>query len=225
MDSTGASGEPTEYVRNAQIAAWDAVASRFARYELLLPGQPSFVCLASACPAHCCRKYSVSLGEAEVDRMTRASGLQPLHFLESEDGEPIALPLAQPYLLARREGACALLGPDLLCGQYEGRPDACRQYPHHVLFIDRQDAKPVYGDLPRMAEAMAWLEPVPSSEPVCMPLLVRHLDCPGFDGPPLSYAIWLSLMHETTYLQYAQLRPEIDAATHGGVLDSKSGNA
>jgi hypothetical protein len=32
-------------------------------------------------------------------------------------------------------------------------------------------------------------------------------------------------MHETTYLQYAQLRPEIDAATHGGVLDSKSGNA
>ena len=223
METRGRSGELTAYIRNAQLATWDSVAGHFGRYELLLPGQPSFVCLASECPAHCCRKYSVSLGEAEVERMTRASGLAPLHFLECEDGEPIALALAQPYLLARRDGACALLGPDLLCGQYEGRPDACRQYPHHVLFIDRDESKPVYGDLARMAQAMAWLEPKPAIEPKCMPLLVRHLDCPGFEGPPLSYADWLVLMHETTYLQYAQLRPDIASAAHAGVLDSNHG--
>ncbi len=211
MESKRASGKATERTLTAQRSAWKSVEQRFNGYALLMPGDPQFVCLATDCPAHCCRKYSVSLGEVEVERMVRASGLQPVYFLESEDGAPISLPLAQPYLLARADGACKLLGEQLLCGQYEGRPDACRQYPHHVLFIDTDEAKPVYGDLPRMAEAMSWFEDGDANEPACVPILVRHLDCPGFDGEPLPADDWLALIHETTYLQYAQLRPHIEA--------------
>lgn len=218
MESNRASGKAKERTLAAQQRAWKAVESRFSGYALLMPGDPQFVCLATDCPAHCCRKYSVSLGADEVDRMVRASGLQPVYFLESEDGEPISLPLAQPFLLAREDGACKLLGDQMLCGQYEGRPDACRQYPHHVLFIDTEEEKPVYGDLQRMAEAMAWFGEDDSSEPSCVPILVRHLDCPGFDGVPLAEADWLELIHETTHLQYAQLRLHIAALP--GVLDS-----
>lgn len=217
MESNRAPGNAKEETLAAQKLAWEAVRARFSGYALLMPGDPQFVCLATECPAHCCRKYSVSLGAHEVDRMVAASGLQPVYFLESEDGEPIALPLAQPFLLAREDGACKLLGDQLLCGQYEGRPDACRQYPHHVLFIDTEHAKPVYGDLERMAEAMAWFDKGTHSESRCVPILVRHLDCPGFDGPPLPTSDWLDLVHETTYLQYAQLRPHI--AAFAGVLD------
>lgn len=183
-----------------------------------MPGDQQFVCLATDCPSHCCRKYTVSLGDVEVERMIRESGRQPIHFLECEDGEPIAFPLAQPYVLAREDGACKLLGDHLLCGEYEGRPDACRQYPHHVLFIDISAAKPVYGDLSRMAEAMRWFETGDASETDCVPILVRHLDCPGFGGEPLDAGEWLDLIGETTYLQYAQLRPHIEALPC--VLDS-----
>lgn len=195
--------------------AWDAVRERFAVYALHSPGDSTFVCLATDCPAHCCRKYSVSLGELEVERMVRASGLSPSRFLETENGEPIAFPLAQPFMLSRANGACSLLGPELLCGQYEGRPDACRQYPHHVLFIDRERGKPVYGDLERMAEGARWFANPGTDAPACVPILIRHLDCPGFDGPALEIDDWQALMRETTNLQYADLRPLVAAGATG----------
>ncbi len=202
----------TEIAVSILREAWATVRERFAVYDLLSPGDSTFECLSTDCPAHCCRKYSVSLGQGEVDRMVNSSGLLPSRFLETENGEPIAFPLAQPFMLSRTDGACTLLGPDLLCGQYEGRPDACRQYPHHVLFIDRANGKPVYGDLERMAEGMSWFLSPGAEVPACVPILIRHLDCPGFDGPPLKSNDWTGLMDETVRLQYADLRPLLPAA-------------
>jgi hypothetical protein len=190
----------------AMALAWESVSARFAAYALLLPGDASFVCQASLCVAHCCRKFSVALGEAEVARMRRSSGLRPVDFLEEEDGEPITLPLAQPYLLARKDGQCSLLGDDLMCGQYEGRPDACRLYPHHVIFIDAATARPVHSDLGGMraslTSAVAGPEPLPYS-----PVLIRHLECPGFTGSPLARQDWVSLLRTTALLQYSSLAP------------------
>ena len=182
-------------------AAWEAMRERFPAYELLLPGSTSFICKAEACEAHCCKVYSVSLGAREVERMRASSGLQMIEFLESEDGEPLALPLAQPYLLARREGTCALLGPDLRCGQYHGRPDACRLYPHFVIVMRSEDAKPIYSDVANVRAASA-ASVTGESHQGFVPLLLRHLECPGFTGPPLSEAEWRELIMETTRLQY-----------------------
>lgn len=184
--------------------AWDAVAERFPAYELLSPGSASFLCLASECPSHCCKIFSVSLNEREVERMRRFSALEPVEFLESENGAPIALPLAQPYLLARRDGQCGLLGEHLLCGQYEGRPDSCRLYPHFVLFFDPETLRPVHGDIEGMRASMyAVLDGAYAPAPYT-PVLIRHLDCPGFGGPPLGEEAWRELFVETCRLQYSE---------------------
>jgi Fe-S-cluster containining protein len=180
---------------------WDLVGGRFPAYELLLPGSTSFICKAEKCESHCCKVYSVSLGEREVTRMRRASSLQPIQFLESENGEPIFLPLAQPYLLARREGTCTLLGPDLRCGQYHGRPDACRLYPHFVIVIHTPTIKPIYSDV-KNVRAAVQASACGDDPGDYVPLLLRHLECPGFTGPPLSEEEWSGLITETAHLQY-----------------------
>lgn len=41
--------------------------------------------------------------------------------------------LVQVILVARFEGACPNLRPDLRCGIYDARPDACRIYPAEVI--------------------------------------------------------------------------------------------
>jgi Fe-S-cluster containining protein len=181
--------------------AWAAIAERFTAYELVVPGSATFICQAQACAAHCCKVFSVALGDREVTRMTAASGRQPLAFLELEGGEPITLPLLQPYLLARKDGSCVLLGADLLCGEYEGRPDACRLYPHFVLFVDETTGRPVHGDPDRMAQAVAAALDGSEAMPL-VPLLLRHLECPGFTGPPLAEPAWRGLLGETYRLQY-----------------------
>lgn len=191
--------------------AWEELAARLPAYELVLPGAPSFECLIERCPRHCCRIYNVSLGEWEVGRLARESGLSPSRFLESEDGVPLALPLAQPYTLRREAGQCALLAPDMRCGQYHGRPNACRLYPHFVLFVDGETGRPVHGDLAGMDDAArAFLG---GAEPTLTPVLLRHLDCPGFGGPPLGEAGWLALLRETCQLQYGLLDPPEGAWT------------
>src|SRR6185436_14216566 len=106
------SGSVADVVRGA----WGAVAERFPQYAPLLPGDASFVCLADQCSVHCCRIFSVPASEADVERMARTHRIDPADFLECENGEPIALPLAEPYLLARRDGGCAQLQPTMLCG-------------------------------------------------------------------------------------------------------------
>ena len=183
------------------VRAWQSLSPRYEAYSLIVPGTPSFVCQAELCSAHCCKAFSVSLGEDEVSVLAERSRLQPLHFLELEDGEPITLPLAKPYLLARRGGQCALLGPDLRCTQYHGRPDACRLYPHFVVGFDVANEKPVYGDVAGMRAA---IDSVAHDRPLggLVPLLLGHVECPGFTGPPLAEAAFLALLAHTAELQY-----------------------
>jgi len=186
----------------ASQQAWESVEGRFGAYDLVLPGTPSFICQAESCTAHCCHAFSVNLGEREVEHLARTSGLAPVTFLESEDGAPVALPLAQPYLLARRDGNCALLGANMLCTQYEGRPAACRLYPHFVVAVDCDTWRPRYGDTQAI---LAAAEAAASGRPrgALVPLLVRHTACPGFTGPPLTEEGWRALLLETARLQLA----------------------
>jgi Fe-S-cluster containining protein len=176
---------------------WDAIAPRYQAYALALPGSARFICQAELCDAHCCRVFSVNLGESEVARMERESGLRPVMFLECENGAPIALPLAQPYLLARADNRCRLLGDDLSCNQYHGRPNACRLYPHFVVFIDAAANRPVTADLDGIARSFADRPAGPY-----VPLLLRHVECPGFTGPPMDTAEWETLLRDTYQLQY-----------------------
>ena len=184
-------------------SVWESIADRYAAYQLAMPGSPTFICQAELCDAHCCRAFSVNLGEAEVERMQRANGLQPLHFLESEDGVPLKLPLAQPYLLKRAENRCAQLGPWLSCGQYDGRPNACRLYPHFVLFIDPASLRPVHAEIDGMLASFAAATGVAELAPgLYVPLLLRHVECPGFTGPPMTSIEWCKLFDDTFRLQY-----------------------
>lgn len=185
----------------AMSDAWQIIAPRFAAYELVIPGAPSFRCLMSDCAEHCCNRYTVNLSERDLERLTRLSGLSPRDFLECEDGQPIALPLAQPWVLARAEATCVFLKSDLACGQYEGRPNACRLYPHFVLFVDPSSGRPVYGDVSAIEESFArWLGGEPGT---LVPVLTRHLACPGFGGPPLPEDEWRQILLSTARIQYA----------------------
>jgi len=186
-------------------AGWQKLRPRFTAYELHLPGSPAFVSLAEACPSHCCKKYTVSLDERELARLTRFSGLEPVDVLECEDGQPITLPLAQPYVLARRDGRCALLGDDLRCSQYHGRPEACRLYPHFIIFFDEETERPVYSGVEALTASMRTV--LDGGEPGSLiPLLLRHLECPGFTGDPISEEAWEALARETFQLQYLPMQ-------------------
>jgi len=191
-------------IEERMMALWEVVAPRLAAYRLVLPGAASFVCQASLCEANCCRAFSVALGEGEVERLGRASGLPASAFLELEEGEPVTLPLALPYLLARSGNGCRLLGTDLGCTQYEGRPDACRLYPHFVLFFEPATGRPVHSDMAAMGVALEWA--LGRAEAAAyLPLLLRHGECPGFTGPAIGREAWSSLLEETAYLQYPDL--------------------
>ena len=192
-------------VHQGMRTVWASVAERYRAYDLVLPGSATFICQAELCNAYCCRAYSVSLGDAEAERMQRSSGRQLIELLESEDGEPIRLPLAQPYLLKREENRCAQLRDTLACGEYEGRPNACRLYPHFILFIEGDTLRPLHGGRERMARALALALRGEDTAPDCTALLVRHTECPGFTGPPMSEEAWLDLFAETYRLQYEPL--------------------
>lgn len=89
--------------------------------RLVLPGAPTFVCLADECGALCCRApYRVDVDEAEAARL--------IPLTEIEERGAVAL-LAQDA-----EGACGLLTAELRCGAYEARPRGCRQYPYLLHF-------------------------------------------------------------------------------------------
>ncbi len=191
------SGELFEAMREA----WEAVADRFQAYQLVLPGSPAFICQPQACTAYCCHAYSVSLSEADADRMRRFESLEPVDFLElDEDGTPVTLPMAQPYLLARSEGHCKMLTRELGCGAYEGRPDACRLYPHFVVFWDAEADRARTSPSKRVAAAFEAALKRNLYGPV--PLLLGHSECPGFTGPPLGQTEWWSIFQGTYQLQY-----------------------
>jgi Fe-S-cluster containining protein len=185
------------------VAAWDNVRERFGAYSLVLPGTPSFTCQPNLCTAHCCHAFSVNMGEAEADRMARETGMRRVQFLELEEGDPITLPLAQPFLLAREGGRCRFLGPELGCTVYSGRPNACRLYPHFVVFVDAGTGKvstPAPADARRAIDALLAGQ---AASPV--PLLLGHIECPGFTGDPLPEASWRALLEATYQLQYEEV--------------------
>lgn len=182
--------------------AWTRIQPRFTAYELVMAGTPMFVCRASQCEAHCCRVFSVALGDREVERLASSTGRAPVTFLESEDGEPLRLPLLQPFLLSRTDGHCSLLADPELCGAYEGRPDACRLYPHFVIAIDQETGRPVHGDPDAIEVAVRSVLAEGALPSRLVPLLLRHLECPGFDGPALPEAAWRTLFADTFALQY-----------------------
>ena len=187
-----------ERIEQTLRAAWGRVATRYPGYALVLPGDPGFICQAQECKAHCCHAFSVSLGEAEVHRMAAASGFPWSRFLESEGGEALALPLVKPYLLAREDGHCALLQGDMSCGQYGGRPDACRLYPHQVLLVG-SDGESASSTPEAVGAALVALFEGRESDTV--PLLLRHGECPGFTGAPMTVGTWSAQVAEVAQMQ------------------------
>ncbi len=175
---------------------WTRVEARYGSYRLVLPGEPRFICQPRECDAYCCRAFNVALREDEAERLRAASRLDPARFLESEDGEPIALPLATPFVLGRRDGRCVFLDADLACEQYEARPGPCRSYPHQVVFLDAASGRPAR---PSPEAARRAVEAVIAGRPAAgaTPLLLRHDQCPGFTGPPTTEAEWAALLRET----------------------------
>ena len=190
-------------VHEAMKAAWGELQERLAAYRLVVPGGPSFICQPDVCTAHCCHAFSVNMGEAEAARMTRETGMQMVEFVELDDGAPITLPMLQPYLLARDEGHCRFLGGDLGCTVYSGRPNACRLYPHFVVFWDAVERKPLFGGRPEFAGAIGAVLRGEIVAP--LPLLLGHSECPGFTGPPIQESAWKALLLETYQLQFEEL--------------------
>jgi Fe-S-cluster containining protein len=189
------------------LLAWSFLGPRWQAYQLVTPDSPAFLCQPGLCNAHCCRAFSVALGDREVERMQRLGGLIPADFLELEDGRPVRLPLVQPYLLARASDRCTLLGDDLRCTRYHGRPDACRLYPHFAVAFDLETRKPARpGPLP-LPELVgrALADRLDGS---VVPLLLRHVECPGFTGAPLGDLAWERLFRETAALQAAVETPD-----------------
>lgn len=184
-------------------AAWREAAPRFEAYRLITPGSPSFICQPIVCTAYCCHAYSVSLGETEVERFRRFEDLEPVEFLElDEDRTPVTLPLAQPYLLARRDNHCKMLTPELECGTYKGRPNACRLYPHFVVFWDDEQGTARSGASKRVRAS--YEAAVRGNVLGLVPLLLGHSECPGFTGPPIPETGWFDLFARTYQLQYEQ---------------------
>lgn len=192
--------------------AWAKARSRFEAYNLIVPGSPRFICQPLVCTAYCCHAYSVSLGDAEIVRMRRFQGLEPRDFLElDEDRRPIELPMVQPYLLARTDNHCKLLAAGLHCSTYAGRPNACRLYPHFVVFWDEVGGRTITTPAPRAIESFeAWLAGEP---PPLVPLLLGHSECPGFTGEPLTFEEWQTIFERTYHLQYEM--PSIWPKTEG----------
>jgi Fe-S-cluster containining protein len=186
--------------------AWASIASKYEAYKLVLPGDASFLCQPAECDAYCCRTFSVSMGDREVVHFESESGLERAAFLELEDGEPIALPLAQPYLLARSEGRCSMLGGDLACAQYEARPDACRLFPYQILFVDDAQHRSVRPSAEEQATAITELLKGEMSAGVAA-FLVGHTQCPGFTAAPLSRADWEGLVRRIHGLQFVPEPP------------------
>ncbi len=184
-------------VRTAELeGAWANVRGRYGSYRLVLPGEPSFRCRPHDCDAYCCRAFNVALGGGEAARLRAATRAPASQFLECEDGEPIALPLAKPFVLGRREGRCVFLDADMTCDQYEARPDACRSYPHQVVFVEARGGRAVQPSAEAGRRAVEAIIAGRTPEGP-LPLLLRHDQCPGFEGPPSTVEAWAALLRET----------------------------
>lgn len=198
---SGYAWQMTSALFESMQEAWQHVAPRFEAYRLIVPGSPTFICQPLECTAYCCHAYSVNLGDAEVERFRKFENLEPVEFLElDEDRQPITLPMAQPYLLARSDGHCKMLGSDLGCTTYHGRPNACRLYPHFVVFWD-EEAERTRTTHSKRVEA-SFQAAMKGSAYGPKPLLLGHSECPGFTGDPITDSEWWSIFESTYQLQY-----------------------
>lgn len=191
-----------------QKATWALIEERYAGYRLVLPGEPSFICQAELCDAHCCRAYNVALNDDEVARLAAAGPEPPSRFLECEDGEPINLPLERPFVLGRQGDHCLFLSEERTCEQYAARPDACQLYPHQIIFVEAS-GRPAQPSAPARQRALQSLLGGEATGGV-VPLLLRQVECPGFTGAPTSAPEWATLVRATYALQWG------DEATPGG---------
>ena len=184
-------------IRRAELeAAWAQVRERYGSYRLVLPGDPGFICQPHECDAYCCRAFNVSLDGEEAERLRTATGWPGDRFLESEEGEPIALPLAAPFVLGRREGHCVFLTEELTCEQYDARPHPCRSYPHQVVFVETGSGRAVQPSAEAGRRAVEAVAAGRAAEGF-LPLLLRHDQCPGFTGPPSTEGAWAGLLRDT----------------------------
>ena len=103
-------------IHGASAEAWRSLAARFPNYDLVIPGTPAFVCLTGECPVHCCKRFSVSLGGRERDRLAALIGLAA--HLKEKDGSSL------PEAMSRRaEGADRNAVSDLRFARLLDSPD------------------------------------------------------------------------------------------------------
>lgn len=74
--------------------------------------------------ANCCKTTSPMVKESDVERLASHMRIRPSELIDR-------------FLLAEKDGTyimksspCPFLGADNYCSVYEGRPTACREYPH-----------------------------------------------------------------------------------------------
>lgn len=87
--------------------------------ESLTYGGDESPCVKHACRA-CCMDTQMPLTQADITRLTKASGKQPAQFTVQEHREPPRL--------ANTDGHCVFLG-ETGCTVYAARPTGCRIYP------------------------------------------------------------------------------------------------
>lgn len=191
----------TDNADRSQTPTDSILAGTYPTYKPFRPGDPSLDCPTDACSAWCCRSLTVPADDHDVSAIAEHQTLPQARFLESEGGFPIELPLAHPYVMARSEGACVFLDKDHLCNVYEARPSACRSYPFELLVVESASGR----ELPVSEEAV--LRALGPGETESLngesAVLMRHRECPGFTGEPMTEAAW-----ESVALKLVQTRSE-----------------
>lgn len=74
--------------------------------------------------ANCCKTTSPMLFEKDIERLSKHLKMKPGKFIEQY------LYLDTDGIYAFKQTPCPFLGGDNICGVYEYRPKACREYPH-----------------------------------------------------------------------------------------------
>lgn len=94
-----------------------------------------FACTDCLKCANCCKTTGPLFNARDVQRIAKHLKMRPSEFTESylrldEEGD---------YVL--KSVPCPFLGADNLCGIYEVRPKACREYPH----TDRRNMQEIFS--------------------------------------------------------------------------------
>lgn len=74
--------------------------------------------------ANCCKTTSPIFYERDIERAAKAVGMKPGAFFEKY------LKMDEDKDAVLKQAPCPFLDADNYCGIYEGRPNACREYPH-----------------------------------------------------------------------------------------------